>query len=1843
MDPIKIINHELKIHEKYLKWSSKSDRVEALVHSSWLRLILNNWKVPDEFPLHKHLTNEEVNAWLRQREKFGPEWQHIIIKVLEKRDKTVIPLPRTKEGTKPEATLSYSQIMHYVGQTNYKNIWKEMYRKYLSGSMPVYEQKVHNNSKIQLSDCTTVLREVISRTFSCPVISIDGSTPQIEVEPRFQTHPNLLPCSIVLETDQYFLLLHCQENSTMYSLQDCVNYSPSVLAGSYAKPLFIIYQLLRLMRHLHDYGLALGDITLSDILISQDLWIQVLPHMEANIYDLPNSTENTKKQLKSEEITRETLNDVGNLCAAWMQGALSNFDYLTALNKLAGRRYGDPRSHHVFPWISDFTFNNGVNWRDFTKSKFRLNKGDRQLDLTYDLPVNCNAAQVPHHVSDVLSEITYYVYLARITPKPILCKYVRPQWVPAEYPSSIQRLQQWTPDECIPEFFTDPTVFKSIHPDLPDLEIPSWAASAQEFITKHRDALESSHVSERLHFWIDLTFGYKLSGLAAIKSKNVCLQLVDGHTKLTDIGVVQLFTQPHPHRIGPSVYWGITPPRIHHNRQKDCRKGMSDDDDMQSSGDEEESVTNTNKSTPRSSPLALTRLLSRSRNSLTTTNVAPSSPSSDISSSVSNNNERSTSVFYNSLPTISLPSDYNPVAGLIALENLHSFVHKTSQETYKGFQKSNYNEEAALKQVVAARRLQEMQVLGCLIVEMFLSVKLRAFGCSLKSVSFSQRLRICRTILQTNVTNKDIIPRCVRSLVILLLQISNENESISTFKYPTVTNFGIPPPSAHQLLQPNLTSNLLPLPNHFPIIYSMVKTLKIYSNVISELRKLRIEKYPDGNRGDKLTNFIEKLSEWKVKSIAKDLENLVEDYPSSSATISWIDLILPHIINMLSDPATSIVTAWHLFDPIARALGPNRSSSLLLEPLVRLYDCDNEKELIINENSQSRLKKRIKLYHRSFLLRLLIRFRMKVFLDNFIPLLIEGVGGYQDIETKDSSENEGIRVEMRENSGFLDSNEVEEATEFGGDNILSPLDEDSSADSDKNPIILVPNEEQEVLMAEPELFLIETEESAEEDDSEQKHCKSIQNLLDQLEIQSDEMDDTTMNKSPVIYDVSWKNKSDDSLNYQNEEKGKIVDVEYSKVSEVSVDSVIWLMHRLGPVLSARYLSRNLLRMLSLCYTGRRNQQVVNNEFSKLGGDENATKVLECLGSIAVVFGEQFIVLQYLPYMTDLILLCKKKCTVNLEAGLIASLTLLKLCIHYITEATISDLLQETLLKGIIHPCLRLLASCKLIFPGGFTARQALAIKLIICLHILVLRVNTEQRIILVHTLQRFFLVFSKARGQKNEDVAMNRVSGEVVGVPRVRDYDSTDSSSPPPSTLKAKSDADNSKSKALEELCQVMSPQFAYWAYSPFSNFFGESFMEQSLKNHKLIKDLCQEFKKEQEILGKQVLENPFSLDSETNIHTSNEATAVIVGNRIDLQEPTTTKPGSPIFSCSPSRHLSNKNIENNSRHLRGNWLAYWEHEIGLNGKDGHLNIKQIKLQTFNGHSNSVRVLTVLDNENSFLSASKDKTVKVWSLRSKGDGNTLSPCQWTYTGHRKSVMALGFVERVRLAVSCDSTVHLWDPFVGRVVTQIDMFKGSPVNTLRPLHPPSAAVLTANTDATLRTFDARLGTYVNELKVVASAAGLIRCISISPEGNLVVLGQASGYLTILDLRTGLALSSWKGHEGEILQLSTVSEQTVVSSSLDQSVSAWSINDGKLKFNLKGPTEPVHCLDTYCNELISGTTANRIGVHSGIECTASFSSTRLRSDAFKGVLTSLTVLPLNRLLLLGADTGNISLLC
>ena len=63
---------------------------------------------------------------------------------------------------------------------------------------------------------------------------------------------------------------------------------------------------------------------------------------------------------------------------------------------------------------------------------------------------------------------------------------MRTNFVAGEYPASLARLFAWSPDEAIPEFFCDPTIFTSLHEDMVDLAVPEWAAGAEDFVKRHR-------------------------------------------------------------------------------------------------------------------------------------------------------------------------------------------------------------------------------------------------------------------------------------------------------------------------------------------------------------------------------------------------------------------------------------------------------------------------------------------------------------------------------------------------------------------------------------------------------------------------------------------------------------------------------------------------------------------------------------------------------------------------------------------------------------------------------------------------------------------------------------------------------------------------------------------------------------------------------------------------------------------------------------------------------------------------------------------------------------------------------------------------------------------------------------------------------------------------------------------------------------------------------------------------------------------------------------------------------------------------------------------------------------
>jgi hypothetical protein len=133
--------------------------------------------------------------------------------------------------------------------------------------------------------------------------------------------------------------------------------------------------------------------------------------------------------------------------------------------------------------------------------------------------------------------------------------------------------------ELIPEFFYLPEFLSNSNKFdlgklqlndqfLNDVLLPPWANnSPEEFIRIHRLALESEYVSAHLHEWIDLIFGYKQSGQAAVDAFNVFMYcsyekavdydtIDDSVTRDAIDGMIQnfgqiptqLLTEQHPQR-----------------------------------------------------------------------------------------------------------------------------------------------------------------------------------------------------------------------------------------------------------------------------------------------------------------------------------------------------------------------------------------------------------------------------------------------------------------------------------------------------------------------------------------------------------------------------------------------------------------------------------------------------------------------------------------------------------------------------------------------------------------------------------------------------------------------------------------------------------------------------------------------------------------------------------------------------------------------------------------------------------------------------------------------------------------------------------------------------------------------------------------------------------------------------------------------------------------------------------------------------------------------------------------------------------------------------------------------
>ncbi|XP_021071161.1 lysosomal-trafficking regulator isoform X2 [Mus pahari] len=254
--------------------------------------------------------------------------------------------------------------------------------------------------------------------------------------------------------------------------------------------------------------------------------------------------------------------EYGNITALtnlWYTGQITNFEYLTHLNKHAGRSFNDLMQYPVFPFIlSDYVsetldLSDPSIYRNLSKpiAVQYKEKEDRYVDTYKYLEEEYRKGareddpmppvQPYHYGSHYSNSGTVLHFLVRMPPftKMFLAYQDQSFDIPDRTFHSTNttwRLSSFESmtdvKELIPEFFYLPEFLvnregfdfgvRQNGERVNHVNLPPWARNDPRlFILIHRQALESDHVSQNICHWIDLVFGYKQKGKASVQAINV--------------------------------------------------------------------------------------------------------------------------------------------------------------------------------------------------------------------------------------------------------------------------------------------------------------------------------------------------------------------------------------------------------------------------------------------------------------------------------------------------------------------------------------------------------------------------------------------------------------------------------------------------------------------------------------------------------------------------------------------------------------------------------------------------------------------------------------------------------------------------------------------------------------------------------------------------------------------------------------------------------------------------------------------------------------------------------------------------------------------------------------------------------------------------------------------------------------------------------------------------------------------------------------------------------------------------------------------------------------------------
>ncbi len=215
--------------------------------------------------------------------------------------------------------------------------------------------------------------------------------------------------------------------------------------------------------------------------------------------------------------------------------------------------------------------------------------------------------------------------------------------------------------------------------------------------------------------------------------------------------------------------------------------------------------------------------------------------------------------------------------------------------------------------------------------------------------------------------------------------------------------------------------------------------------------------------------------------------------------------------------------------------------------------------------------------------------------------------------------------------------------------------------------------------------------------------------------------------------------------------------------------------------------------------------------------------------------------------------------------------------------------------------------------------------------------------------------------------------------------------------------------------------------------------------------------------------------------------------------------------------------------------------------------------KTLTGHFSFVNYLVISPNDQTLVSASADKTIKIWNLATGELIRTLS-------GHSSFVnyLVISPDGQILASASADKTIKIWNLANGQLIRTLTGHSGF-VNYLA-ISRDGQRLVSASADKTIKIWDLATGQAIHTL---TGHSQYIDYFVISSDWHTIATGSADKTIATWNLDTGKEIRTLTGHSNTVNYLAISQDgQTLASASGDKTIKIWNLDTGKEIHTLTG---------------------------------------------------------------------------